>query len=177
MRWSPVSRVAVLVLFSGLSLAHMSGQTHREQPSAAQPSAACSAQPSTVRAMRGCYRPLLVFTPALDNPQLVAQWNQLKDHGAELKSRLVMYVPIVPEGHNQPILNTRIPTGRLSEDDLAAARHRFQVEPDQFLVVLIGKDGGQKLSSPTPVSFEQLRRLIDSMPKRQEEMQHQAVEP
>ena len=130
----------------------MTAQLRKEQPTAA-----CPAQPSTVRAMRTCYRPLLVFAPALDDPKLVAQFNQLKDHGAELKTRAVLYVPIVPEGHNQPILNNKIPTGRLSEDDLAATRHRFEIEPDQFLVIVIGKDGEQKLSSKTPVSFEQLK--------------------
>ena len=53
--------------------------------------------------MRSCYRPLLVFAPSLDHPQLVSQFNQLKVRAIELKSRTMMYVPIVPEGHNQPI--------------------------------------------------------------------------
>ena len=48
--------------------------------------------------MRDCYRPLLVFAPALDDPQLVEEFNQLKAHATELKSRNVLYVPIVPGG-------------------------------------------------------------------------------
>ncbi len=50
-------------------------------------------------------------------------------------------------------------------------RHRFKVEPAEFLVILIGKDGGEKLSSKTPVPVDQLERLIDSMPMRKSEMQ------
>jgi hypothetical protein len=50
-------------------------------------------------------------------------------------------------------------------------RHRFKVEPDEFLVILIGKDGGEKLNNRTPVTVVQLERLIDSMPMRKSEMQ------
>lgn len=149
-----------------LSFAAMIGQVPKEQPSAG-----CPPQPNTLRAMRECYRALLVFAPALDNPQLVQQFNELKAHATELKSRSVLYVPIVPEGHNQPIPGSKVPTVRLSEDELAAMRHRFKVEPAEFLVILIGKDGGEKLNSRTPVTMVQLERLIDSMPMRKSEMQ------
>ena len=161
-------RLPVTALLSILSLAAMTAQTRKEQPTAA-----CPAQPSTLRAMRDCYRPLLVFAPSLDNPQLKAQFSQLQGHTPDLKSREILYVPIVPEGHNQPIPASHIPTARLSEDELAAAHQHFQVENGSFLVVLLGKDGGIKLKSRTPVSVDQLKRLIDSMPMRQGEMKQQ----
>ncbi len=161
----------MLAILSSVSLLGVA-QARRDQPTAA-----CPAQPSTVRAMRNCYRPLLVFAPALDHTQLKAQFDLLKDHAAELKTRAVLYVPIVPEGHNQPIPSSKIPTGRLSEDDLAATRLRFKVAPEDFLVVLIGKDGGEKLQSDKPVTIEQLKRLIDSMPMRQDEMKPGQSEP
>ena len=47
-------------------------------------------------------------------------------------------------------------------------RLHFKVEPADFLVVLIGKDGGEKLNSPNPVTMDRLRRLIDSMPMRRQ---------
>ena len=121
--------------------------------------------------MRDCYRPLLVFAPALDDPHLVEQLNQLKAEPIALKSRDLLYVPIVPEGHNQPIPSSRVPTARLSEDELAAMRHHFKVDPADFLVILIGKDGEEKLSSRTPVTAERLKALMDSMPMRKSEMQ------
>jgi len=165
-------RFPMLVLLSGLSLAAMTGQTRREEPTAG-----CPAQPSTLRAMRDCYRPLLVFAPAMDNAQLVEQLNQLKAHAVDVKSRELLYVPIVPEGHNQPILKTGVHTASLSEDELAAMRHHFKVEPDEFLVILIGKDGGEKLNSRTPVSIDQLKQLIDSMPMRKSEMDQKPTGP
>jgi hypothetical protein len=165
MRFPLGLRSSALVVISAFSSAAMTGQTRSPQPSAG-----CPAQPNTLRAMRGCYRPLLVFAPSLDNPQLVQEFDQLKAHAIELKSRSVLYVPIVPEGHNQPIPGSKVPTARLSEDELAAMRHRFKVEPPDFLVILIGKDGEEKLSNKVPVPVDQLERLIDSMPMRKDEM-------
>ena len=166
MRVSPLLRSSVFALLSSLCLATMAGQTRNPQPSAA-----CPAQPSTLRAMRGCYHPLLVFAPAMDDPQLVEQFNQLKAHAAELRGRDLLYVPIVPEGHNQPIPGSRIHTASLSEDELAAMRHHFKVEPAEFLVILIGKDGGEKLNSRTPVGVDQLKQLTDPLPMHRSEMQ------
>jgi hypothetical protein len=162
MHFPPALRFSVCALLSGFSLG-VTGQTR-------QPSAGCPAQPNTLLAMRGCYRPLLVFAPSLDYPQLIEEFNELKAHAPELKSRSVLYVPIVPEGHNQPIPGSKVPTARLSEDELAAMRHRFKVEQADFLVILIGKDGNEKLSNKTPVPADQLERLIDSMPMHKNEM-------
>ena len=166
MRLLPVLRSSVFALLSSLCLATMTGQTRN-----AQPSAACPAQPSTLRAMRGCYHPLLVFAPSMDDPHLVEQFNQLKAHATELRGRDLLYVPIVPEGHNQPIPGSKIHTASLSEDELAAARDHFKVEPAEFLVILIGKDGAEKLNSRTPVAVDQLKQLTDPVPMHRAETQ------
>jgi hypothetical protein len=166
MRMSLAFRSSVFALLSSVCLAVMTGQTRNSQPSAG-----CPAQPNTLRAMRNCYHPLLVFAPAMDDPQLVEQFNQLKAHATELRSRDLLYVPIVPEGHNQPIPGSRIHTASLSEDELAAMRHHFKVEPTEFLVILIGKDGGEKLNSRTPVPVEQLKQLTDPLPPHRGEQQ------
>jgi hypothetical protein len=162
----PGPRFWVLTLLSTSIFAV--AQNRREQPTGA-----CPAQPATLRSMRDCYRPLLVFAPALDNPQMVEQLNQLKLNIGDVKSRAMLYVPIVPEGHNQPIPGSKVPTARLSEDELAAVRLHFKVEQADFLVVLLGKDGGEKLNSPTPVTMDRIRRLIDSMPMRKSETKQQ----
>ena len=79
--------------------------------------------------------------------------------------------PLSRKGITNPFPGSKVPTVRLSEDELAAMRHRFKVEQDEFLVILIGKDEGEKLNSRTPVTVVQLDRLIDSMPMRKSEMQ------
>lgn len=50
----------------------------------------------------------------------------------------------------------------------AALRRRFGGEG--FRAVLIGKDGGEKLSAAEPLGADALFPLIDSMPMRQDEM-------
>lgn len=168
MHLRPVQRFSVFALLLSCSWTAMRAQDRNQQPTDA-----CPTQPHTLRAMRNCYRPLLVFAPTLDHPQLVEQFNQLKAQIIELKRRAVLYVPIVPEGHNQPIPVSKVPTARLSEDELAAVRLHFKVEPGDFLVILLGKDGGEKLNSRTPVAVDQLERVIDSMPMHKSEMKHE----
>jgi hypothetical protein len=38
-------------------------------------------------------------------------------------------------------------------------------------VILIGKDGGEKLNSRTPVGVEQLKQMTDPLPMHRSEMQ------
>src|ERR1700744_1419096 len=113
-------RFAILAIgFCGIC-ADMRGQDRPQGPTDA-----CPKQPHTLRAMRNCYRALVVFAPSLADPQLVHEFHQLKAGSGDLKARDVMYVPVVPEGHNQAIPVTSVPTARLSEDELAAVRHHY----------------------------------------------------
>ncbi len=47
---------------------------------------------------------------------------------------------------------------------------RFNVEPGDFTVILIGKDGGEKGRWQRPVKAEEIFSLVDQMPMRQREM-------
>lgn len=51
----------------------------------------------------------------------------------------------------------------------AALRRRFDVPAAAFKAVLIGKDGGEKLASDTPLGPDRLFPVIDAMPMRQQE--------
>ena len=53
--------------------------------------------------------------------------------------------------------------------DAAALRKAFDLGPG-FHAVLVGKDGGSKLTSSEPLKDAQLFPLIDAMPMRQDEM-------
>jgi hypothetical protein len=46
-----------------------------------------------------------------------------------------------------------------------------------FSLSLVGKDGGEKLRSPRPVSPEELFALVDAMPMRQRERRERAPSP
>jgi hypothetical protein len=48
-------------------------------------------------------------------------------------------------------------------------RLRFRVAEDKYVVILLGKDGTEKLRQESVVEPEKLFRLIDSMPMRRAE--------
>jgi hypothetical protein len=48
---------------------------------------------------------------------------------------------------------------------------KYRVDESQLTVILIGRDGGEKYRTHTPVSTQTLFDIIDSMPMRQSEMQ------
>ena len=52
-------------------------------------------------------------------------------------------------------------------------RKRYHVAPGSFAVVLIGKDGGEKMTKAKPATPDSLFALIDTMPMRQAEMKRQ----
>ncbi|RVU20189.1 DUF4174 domain-containing protein [Methylobacterium oryzihabitans] len=48
-------------------------------------------------------------------------------------------------------------------------RRRFGLPAREFRAVLVGKDGGAKLSAAAPISAERLFEIIDAMPMRRDE--------
>ena len=51
-----------------------------------------------------------------------------------------------------------------------SSRFKEMSADTHFIVVLTGKDGGEKYRSDQPVSLQKLYALIDAMPMRKEEM-------
>ena len=103
-------------------------------------------------------RPLLIFYPSASDPQYLAQQKILNAVGA--RALLVDYqVPtlLLPLAHPD------------CPDEAATLRHRFHIASADFTVILLGKDGGEKLRCHTPVKIEVLTGLIDTMPMRQQE--------
>ncbi len=52
----------------------------------------------------------------------------------------------------------------------------YKLGENEFTLLLIGKDGGEKMRSTKPVKLEAIFALIDSMPMRQREMQRKKNE-
>ena len=130
-------------------------------PYSARPQAPAS--PTTLASLRDSYRPLLLFAPRPDDPALLAQLHKLRDAAPGLSERQVLLIAI-------PFDNPSSTDVSLSAADALAVRRRFHVAPADFTAILLGKDGSEKLRSRKPVSFNELRDLIDSMPMRQDEM-------
>lgn len=96
-------------------------------------------------------RPVLVFSPSGEYPDFLRQEELLAIDADGLAERDVRVV-------------------RVLGDSDAALRARYRAPMEAFTVILIGKDGGEKLRSGEPVTTGELFALIDTMPMRQQEM-------
>ena len=101
-------------------------------------------------------RVLLIYASEGSEKQLARQEELLRSHDAELKERDVTQIVWQARGENPEIFE------------------RLKLSGAGFTLLLIGKDGGEKLRSHNVVAPETLCRLIDSMPMRQEEMRERA---
>jgi hypothetical protein len=55
-----------------------------------------------------------------------------------------------------------------------AAAKKYNVNPKEFTVLLIGKDGYEKYRDNKPIELKDLFALIDSMPMRKNEMERKS---
>ena len=141
-------------------------------------SLASSQSGATLASLRHDYRPLLVFA-ASNGEQVREQMDEFstQTHLQAMQERQVVVVPILLDvlrdgGEDQKQWHEWLPEQavvRLEAGEERAARRRFHVGEGDFTVILIGKDGGEKLRSKTPVTMERLIKVIDAMPMRQKE--------
>jgi len=128
----------------------------------------CPVQPATFKAMRNCFRPLLVFAPNPRDAPFATQQALLEQYADDMMDRNLLYVPVLAQSsHFQQPLDA--PYVILKQSEMNAIRDRFKVDPSDFLVVLVGKDGGEKFRATKPVSVLKLDALVDAMPMGQQE--------
>lgn len=115
-------------------------------------------------AVRWEYRPLLVFTPDPTDPRLSRQTTMLAEAGAGVaERRLAVYIVEM----DRVFTTFGAPAPDAEADTL---RRRFRVPDDTFRVVLVGLDGGTKLTVDEPLTMERLFATIDGMPMRRQEL-------
>jgi hypothetical protein len=113
------------------------------------------ADPS-LAALKDKYRVLLLFAPSDEDHSYQQQVSILKAHTNDIEDRDLIALPMLAKARQ----NTQ-------QTEL---RHRFHIEPDKFTVILIGKDGGEKLRSRVPITAQRLEQTIDAMPMRKDEI-------
>ncbi len=88
------------------------------------------------------------------------------DTDAELKAQRRFYTS-EKEGNRERDL---VIVEALDGTDLGGTlRRRFEVPAGEFRAILVGKDGGVKLRSASPIPSDKLFAEIDAMPMRQDE--------
>ncbi len=120
----------------------------------------------SLASLRDRARPLLIFAPTPSDPQLQIQLRRLYDHADDVSAREIVVIAL-PYESPSPTLAT------LTVEAAQSVRRRFHIAPTDFTVILIGKDGGEKLRSTEPLTIEKLIETIDAMPMRQQEMRSQ----
>lgn len=108
-------------------------------------------------------RPLVVFAPSNQSANLVRQKRIINANRSGFSNRDMVVVTVVGDR----VTSRFGGRPRLSADQL---RRRYGVARGQFRALVVGKDGGVKLSSGQAISAARLFGLIDSMPMRQQEM-------
>jgi Domain of unknown function (DUF4174) len=103
-------------------------------------------------AQQSNYRRILIFAPDSANVSLKTQNQIFKKSDSGCVERNI-------------IVETHIfkPKSRKIFD-------KYQISPQDFTVILIGKDGFVKLRSKEIVSAERIYALVDAMPMRKDEM-------
>ena len=96
-------------------------------------------------------RIILTFADDQDHPDLIRLKAEMKENECEILNRDLLHFHFSNDGK----------TG-----------NHITTSDQSFRILLIGKDGGVKYESNQYVSLIQLFELIDSMPMRQDEMQH-----
>jgi hypothetical protein len=111
-------------------------------------------------------RPLLVFAASENANELQRLRRALSGRRCEIAERDMVIIETLGE--------ERTVDGRPVESATAAGlRRRFAVEDDAFTVILVGKDGTEKLRSQDVPDLDAVFSLIDGMPMRRLEMQEQ----
>lgn len=113
-------------------------------------------------------RLILVFSNTSGNPSAVEQLARFKDEMKGMEERDLLVYCITPK---------RV-IGPKGESEMTADwfYKYYKVGKDEFNVILIGKDGGEKLRSEELIPPEKIFELIDTMPMRRAEMRRQKKE-
>jgi hypothetical protein len=119
------------------------------------PAAAAPTLAQTLRANRTQKRILLVGTPSATAPELARQKQLLGPAGPQLKEYDMLVLQLV--------------YSQLSPADRQYWTQELKQSLTSFSVVLIGKDGGVKLTQLQPVAPADLFGTVDKMPMRKQE--------
>lgn len=139
-----------------------------------------AARPQAARTLTGDldryqweYRPLLVFAPSAYDERLQSFYRQAAENRAALRDRQMLVLEVLPAGGRidpPPGIDGPERNEPLREGEAGALRKRFRVTADDFVMVLVGKDGGEKHRYTDPDEIDLSFRDIDRMPMRQREM-------
>jgi hypothetical protein len=114
---------------------------------------------STFDRFEGDRRLLLIFAPSEEDDRFDGQLLCINDFKEGFLQRDVTVYTVVGEGESTAAGEP------LSAVDVSTLRLRFGASEEDFLVVLVGKDGVEKKRWKEPASPDELFRTLDSPPR------------
>lgn len=122
------------------------------------------------------HRLLFVFAPSDGDEALAAQEQHFEGHDAGFRDRDLLIITIT--GGEEGTLRSEPDVAGQPLTDATVERFydQFDVPPDSFRVILVGKDGTEKRRNAQPVTVRSVFDTIDAMPMRQREMREDASE-
>lgn len=112
-------------------------------------------------------RILLVYADTENSVSYQKQLEEFEKHKKGMADRDLVIFSIFPNRVVDP------ESHEMGEEVALHLRRRYSVSSEGLTVVLLGKDGGEKLTKPDFLSVKQLFGIIDQMPMRQREMRKQ----
>ena len=109
-------------------------------------------------------RLLLLFASSEEDQAYLTLKKEIDRQAVEVNYRDLLISYVLERGES------RIGQERLSPDQALFLRKRLSVPPGRFTIVLIGKDGGEKIRQESPVDLKEIFAIVDAMPMRQQEM-------
>ena len=109
-------------------------------------------------------RPLLLFAPRDSDPRLVETLSRIEASRCDFVSRDMVLGLVVAEG------NSTLDGQAIDAGQSRRLADQFGIGDNAFSVLLIGKDGGEKLRVDEVPDLRTIYAVIDGMPMRSREM-------
>ena len=109
-------------------------------------------------------RPLLVFAPTGNDPRLVETMRRIEASRCDFADRDMVLGRIVADG------TSTLDGDVVDTSQSQRLRSEFGIGANSFSVVLIGKDGGEKLRVNDVPDLQTIYAVIDGMPMRGREL-------
>jgi len=110
-------------------------------------------------------RLLLLFAPSEKDPSYLSIIREIERQTRELLDRDLLIVHVLEKGES------RLGKEPLNPGQVLFLKRHFSIPQGQFVIILVGKDGGEKLRQDRPVELKEVFRIIDAMPMRRQEME------
>jgi hypothetical protein len=106
-------------------------------------------------------RVILVFADSKESDQYQKQVQEFTSQDEGFQDRDLITFHLFSDG------NSFLEDQDISKQDVKKLQKRFKIQPGSFAVILLGKDGTEKLRAEERLSTDKLFNIIDAMPMRQ----------